>query len=370
MERNPFIFGKVVKGEDYCSRKETERRLTLFAKRGQNVCVIGPRRTGKTSLIIRVGESAFNNRFLHADFWGTKNQDDVARTLLGGLLKNQSRRWSLKRLLEFFQGLNIEITVLGTKVTIPEKQKFENFPFDRFFDQISQLAKRQRYLVALDEFQSLMDLNPIDRYGLLGLLRKSIQHQDNVSFIFSGSIHHQMSDIFHDSRSPFYQGAEIMEVGPIQPEETFRQFLTDLFLKGRRTPVQEYWNSAEEVTARIPSDLQRLCSAVWETTSPGDIITEKEVHAGLKRIFAHENEFHLRTIKACTDVQKRCLIAVAKLGGKNVTAAPFRAKVGGLVSSTILRAMQSFEDDLILWKDGREHRFVNPFFREWLRDRY
>jgi len=46
---NPFKYGCVVAGENYCRRPELQRQLSELVKSGQNVVVQGPRRMGKTS---------------------------------------------------------------------------------------------------------------------------------------------------------------------------------------------------------------------------------------------------------------------------------------------------------------------------------
>lgn len=65
---NPFKYGCVVGGENYCSRPELQRQLAELVRSGQNVVVQGPRRMGKTSLVVETVKSLRGVTFVYADF--------------------------------------------------------------------------------------------------------------------------------------------------------------------------------------------------------------------------------------------------------------------------------------------------------------
>lgn len=367
---NPFVFGKVVTGKEYCPREEMERKLAEFAQQGQNVCLLGPRRIGKTSLIVNVAESNFPKNNLIVDFWGIKKPEEATEVLLSSWLEAEKRRNRTRMAIEFLRSLSIEISVLGTGVKLSRKEQLADFAFDSFFQHLDSTSKKSKKLIALDEFQSLMELEKMDRFEMLGRLRKSIQHLQHISFIYAGSVRHQMTDIFQDPESPFYQAANILELGPIQPETAFREFLGSHFRDGQREATTSFWKAAESLTSRNPSDLQRLCSAVWDTTSPHTVLTDQNLEPAIQRVFQHENDYYLRTIRACTAIQKKCLIGIAKLGGESPTSSDFLQFVDSQNGSTVLKALSSFQRDMILWKNEEGFQFVNPFFREWLKRQY
>ena len=51
---NPFVYGKVVRGNYFADREAEIAELTNDIASGQNVIVFSPRRYGKTSLILEV----------------------------------------------------------------------------------------------------------------------------------------------------------------------------------------------------------------------------------------------------------------------------------------------------------------------------
>ena len=51
---NPFIYGKIARGEYFANREREIAELTADILAGQNVILFSPRRYGKTSLIMEV----------------------------------------------------------------------------------------------------------------------------------------------------------------------------------------------------------------------------------------------------------------------------------------------------------------------------
>jgi len=45
--KNPFIYGKIVTGEDFCNRKKEIAELSRDIENSQNVILFSPRRFGK-----------------------------------------------------------------------------------------------------------------------------------------------------------------------------------------------------------------------------------------------------------------------------------------------------------------------------------
>ena len=73
---NPFKYGCVVSGENFCPRPELERQLKEFAKSGQNLVVQGARRMGKTSLVVETVKSLRGVSLLYVDLFSVKSIGD------------------------------------------------------------------------------------------------------------------------------------------------------------------------------------------------------------------------------------------------------------------------------------------------------
>ena len=54
--QNPFVYGKLVKGNEFANRENEKRNLKIALKGGQNVILYSPRRYGKSSLAEVISE--------------------------------------------------------------------------------------------------------------------------------------------------------------------------------------------------------------------------------------------------------------------------------------------------------------------------
>ena len=54
---NPFKYGSVVLGNDFCGRKDLLKQTAAHMEASQNIVVVGERRIGKSSLVYEAAES-------------------------------------------------------------------------------------------------------------------------------------------------------------------------------------------------------------------------------------------------------------------------------------------------------------------------
>ena len=57
---NPFVFGRVVKGEHFYDRTEECKRIVDTLSAGNNIVLYAPRRYGKTSLVVKAMDEYYN----------------------------------------------------------------------------------------------------------------------------------------------------------------------------------------------------------------------------------------------------------------------------------------------------------------------
>ena len=83
-------------------------------------------------------------------------------------------------------------------------------------------------------------------------------------------------------------------------------------------------------------------------------------------IFSSEQKSYEVFVSLLTDFQLKCLTALAKIGGKRVYSMDFVRAVGPHSSASVNRAITRMIGINILFKSGKEIKFVNPFFKAWL----
>jgi hypothetical protein len=79
-----------------------------------------------------------------------------------------------------------------------------------------------------------------------------------------------------------------------------------------------------------------------------------------------KSRLNLFIFSLLTDFQLKCLAVLAKKGGRRVYSMHFVKAVGHQSSASVNRAIKRMININILFKSGKEIRFVNPFFKAWL----
>jgi hypothetical protein len=230
-------------------------------------------------------------------------------------------------------------------------------------DLIESLAQKKRFLVVFDEFQDILNIR--DDGEAIALLRSKIQFHNNIPYVFVGSLRHKMDEIFTSSNSAFFKSAIPITVDPL-PVEEFSRFLTDKFAIGKRKVMPETLQHVFKIANKVTGDIQQFCEALWQVTSPNDTVAPDDLKTALELIFAREQKSYETFVSLLTDFQYKCLTALAREGGESVYSMNFVKEVGPHSAASVNRAITRMIDINILFKAGKEIRFVNPFFKAWL----
>src|SRR5215510_11969716 len=234
---NPFRFGDVATGEHFTNRQAEIKTLVADLRSGQSVLVISPRRYGKTSLITAVVERVRKQHALVAylDLLRTTTKErfanQLAAALHAGLTPAVER--AVHRAGELFQSLPLRPKITLNQDGTPSFE-FTAAPgttdidqtIDRLLElpqQVASRRKRQAVLV-LDEFQEIMTLDP----ELPARMRAAFQFQPDVAHVYLGSRQHLLRNVFTDSKSPLYNSAKVLPLGPI-PRDAFSPFIAERF---------------------------------------------------------------------------------------------------------------------------------------------
>jgi hypothetical protein len=121
-----------------------------------------------------------------------------------------------------------------------------------------------------------------------------------------------------------------------------------------------------ELAHNIPGDAQALCSCLWDCTDEGATISDKHVTLALELIYARESKVYESDLARLTGQQLKCLIGLARMGGKAPLSAEFLKGVGIPLPASVKKALTRLLHLKIIYRYQREYRFVNPFFRSWL----
>lgn len=208
-------------------------QLHLAAVDGAHVRMSGPRRYGKTSLLLahahHLRETGW--RTVHVDFYGVTSLAEVCGRIATayGRLRDATVRNHLSAL---GARLGLTLTTSGVGMTLGPRQPQASYESTltaaaELLDLPVRLFERDRRptLVVFDEFQDMLSAGAT----LDGLLRSHVQyHGDAATYIYAGSQPSMMRRLFTDRERPLYGQAEPLELAPLPLDEVLLD-LTDRF---------------------------------------------------------------------------------------------------------------------------------------------
>lgn len=364
---NPFKYGQIVRADDFCPRPKLLKEIKEFIISGQNVVVRGERRIGKTSLILEAIGRLGKKRPLYVDLLEIKTSDDFCKRLAKAMISMEQQSGFLEKILRSLSQLkpSIKIEPLTGQptVSLDAAAKLKPDSIEGLLDLMLMSNKRKAIVVVFDEFQDILNLK--DSKETLAILRSKIQFHTTIPYIFAGSIRNRMDEIFNNPDSAFYKSAISIEVGPLD-KKIFIPFLTKKFASGKRSIDSHLFDKIFDIAENVPGDIQQLCEALWETTSHGDKITDKNIPETLKLIYARESKGYEAAIVQLTGQQIKCLVGLAKMGGRKPQSASFLQGAGIALPASVKKALTRLEQLKIIFHYQGEYRFVNPFFKSWL----
>jgi len=364
---NPFRYGCVVKGDYFCPRRLQESELTRLIESGQNVMIQGARRMGKTSLVQELSGKVKGIHFIYVDLLGIRTIYDFARKLTMAISKSNSHSGFLTKLMRFLYTLRptLSLDPSGTAtLSVDVRSSSSMDSLETLMDTLGKLGEEHRCCVVFDEFQDILQLE--DSASILAMLRGKIQFHSGVSYVYLGSLRNKMSELFTDSRQPFYKSAVIFDIGHIDDAD-FVPFIRKRFQEAGRSIDDETIRELLEMADRVSGDVQELCDALWATTEEGDAITRASIPAALELVFARESKSYTPIMAQLSRMQLRMLQEIARQGGKQVMGQAFMEAANLHNAASIRKSiLRLVELDILYLSDDGEYRFSNPFLREWM----
>jgi AAA+ ATPase superfamily predicted ATPase len=350
---NPFKFGSVVENEFFTDRKKEAKEAAGVLASSNHLILIGPRRYGKTSLVLKVVEP-LKRPVIYLDLQITTDPADMATQLMKRVLK--ASKWeSVKKSIANFRVVPaVELNPLtnGVSVTFSPAAAGSFTPLEDVLNLIERLGEKgKRPIVILDEFQEIASLGG----NLAKQLRSVIQHHSHVNYVFLGSAESMMRQIFETKKSPFYHFGHLMAMGKI-PHDDFMAYLKTRFEK--ITDSASAIAIAEKILAftdRHPYYTQQLafyCYAFIEEEG----YREDVIGSVVGRIVEiHSNDFE-KLWNTTSNTDKRILIALVEGEKMSSVAQP---------ASTLYSGLSRLAKQGFVVKN-KTYELDDPFFCRWI----
>ena len=371
MINNPFILYGYESEEFFCDRKEETKQLLQLLENGNNVALIAPRRIGKTGLIENLyHQSKIRKKYYTflIDIYATKNIEDMIMAI-GSSMVSSLRPWGTKVMRKFTDLLtslrsgisfdhmgnpswNVEVGDIHTpRVTL-----------DEIFQYIESADKP--CIVAIDEFQSV---SQYPEGNAEALLRTYIQHCRNANFIFAGSQHSMMAEMFNSPARPFYQSTSMMSLGCI-PMDKYCMFAQNHFKAADKTLPDIVFKTVYQQFEGITWYVQRIMNELFAITSPGTNCTIEMIDLAINNIL-RANEFSYQSLLfQLPPKQKMLLVAISKAGKATaITSAEFIRRWHLPSTSSVQSAIKGLLEKGFVTTTLGVYEVYDKFFAMWLR---
>ena len=235
-----FNVGKPVTGKNFFDRTKISKRVMQYIIGKQDFMIKAPRRYGKTSLL-KNSLLKITTLQLFIDFRKSPRLETISNEIL-------DFAYGLAGINSFIKSFtkNAMSLLIQSKKTLKIKNDFfeysmefltkENEPFELFLHSLEVLNKisvelELDIILIMDEFQDIKRFSTKE-IDILEVLRGEIQHHENITYCFLGSIESIMTDIFENKKSSFYSFSRTLTLEPFESTELLEDVLEAFKTKG------------------------------------------------------------------------------------------------------------------------------------------
>ncbi len=364
MKVNPFAFELPADRWSFTNRETLLPKLeALMTETGRRALLVGRRRMGKTSLLLRAAEKA-GIRWIFCDLSTVSNLNEVAQKLLKQMppAKPTLAAGVLKLLQKYASSVTFGKEGYTLKADLrPVSEAKDLTTLEEVLDFINEAAALDDTLVSvgLDEFQDIRRLGgPRAEWSLRGV----IQHHRRINYFFSGS-DHRLVNWMTEPHAAFYKQLEVISVGPIAPD-TLARWINERARRGGWAGAA-FGADVVESAGPCTGDIVRLARVVFRLFmegggAPGVVGTAMDEIA----LGALQEEY-VKHWHPLSRAQRAVLRAIAE--NRPPTASATLRDYGIASASTAAKAIDALIERQILTRDGGQVIFDSPFMRRWVK---
>lgn len=372
-----FPVGGPVASSDLVGREPYIKRTVARLGDGEHLLIAGPRRIGKTSVMIEALRRLQRGGAVTAyvDCLGATDLRGLGERLASSLLATlEGRDGGLEDARAIASGLrprgriryeHLELVLPVVRETSAQRA------LDTALDLPRAAGARtgRRVVVALDEFQAAGRLGP----RVFDLMRARFQTQRGVAYAFLGSEEGILEELFSSKGRPLYRFAvahDLTEAGGhrfgIDPSD-WQSYLRKKFGQKRMRIAETEVDRILDLTGGHPQDAMQLCAALYHFMQ----------EQGLRRVTAElvdaAYEISLRELERPFTLHwtelggQKYLQAVAKRIARGEPLYAARPD-GDVPRAEVLRAVTALQARGLVVRTGRgRYEFLEPMFAEHVR---
>lgn len=356
-------------GEDFCNRSTEKLQLKQSILNNQHVVLVSPRRYGKTSLILQV-LNEYQLQHCVIDFLPATHLDFIKNAILSGVSTLLTRllpvhKKVVQKLLNLFESLNPRITLsaMGQQVELKPQQPSQKSIMDALLrlDELAQMFKK-RVVFVLDEFQQVGILSQAQE--IEASIRHAVERSQYVTYVFSGSNRHLLTQMFNDKRRPLYHLCDLMKLGRISKEEYAKFLQVAANKRWKKTLSNEVITEITQLTECHTYYVNALCRKLWKLSK---IPAPQQVKNAWHDLIAEQYSWIASDVGELSVNQRLILAALAYEPTQAVQGQVFCRKVK-LVPASVKRAIDMLlEKDWIFQDQNGFYKVLDPATLMYLR---
>ncbi|MGH9844944.1 MAG: AAA family ATPase [Blastocatellia bacterium] len=376
--KNPFTLEVAIGSRNLVNRAMELEKVRSSLRGGSKLFVIGPRRFGKTSILLTAAEElrAAGDVALDYNIEGYTSLDLLVRALVTGAASlSSSLDQAAKSVRRFFTSLQPTVSVdaegvISASLGIKQPEPAEQAPLlIETLNNLERLAASSKCNVGVifDEFQHLLKLGGA---GIEGQLRAAVQTHRHVGYVFAGSQTTLISDMVTNHARPFYRMGESIFIGAI-PREEFLPYLAANFKAIKCKADEAALGKLLDLAEDVPYNVQALARGCWDEAAQAKAVTLSAalVVATHRRLVRSHAPIYAPSWASLSTNQQKSLAAAASMDGTQLLSRPILKRYD-LSPGTMQKALQALEAQAILRRDYQDvevrYRFEDPFFKAWI----
>ncbi len=372
---NPFKYGDPVEGEYYLERNALKKSVLTFIENQINIVLIGPRRYGKTSFILNLIRGLESKGYTTAfvDVFSVTSHRDFLNQLVGAI---SQKKTLMKRVFEWLKKVPKQFqpafewesgsTASNFKLSLQAHKLNDEQVKQLISDTLGSLENlAEKPFIAFDEFQTIGQLE--DEGWLEATIRSKMQIQKKVSFLFSGSRHGIIHDMFNNQSRPFYRTCQLIDFPKFGPE--FTDWIIQRFKIAQIECHKESIDYLRQLVDDTPNYVQMACFHL--VADEVKKIDRGSIDAVLRRITAQNSYPYQTILNSLSPIHQRVL-RLAACEGKAIYTKEILEKYEIKTGAHVSQAIKSLVSKQILDESTGKGVviFDDPLFRIWLRNEF
>ncbi|NLI82979.1 MAG: ATP-binding protein [Deltaproteobacteria bacterium] len=338
LPQNPFVVRReIAYGEPFCDREQEIRTFMESAESDEPVCLLSPRRYGKSSLVNQVlGRLAEKGWVtLRLDLMTVRSLPGLQEALEGRRLEASSGWTRVKRrAADAVSRLHPQLHVdpaTGTptfSVDLSSPRSGEESALAAALEKMSSLPASidKPVCLALDEFQEVTALDPKGR--VVGMIRSAFQRRSRGFFpIYLGSRRHMLKMMFEKEAAPLYRSARMLELKELQGDD-FANFVVHHFRETTGTVLPKSIGTATAALfGGYPHALNLTASRLWTAQQLAGERSAEFIRSAWKEIVTtiiQEERAYYQQINR--NVSRTAMNVLANVARRGIVAGPYTAE--------------------------------------------